>query len=86
MSDYAKTHGGEVDRGSWASLEQRAIDKDLYNDQEKSGIMHMSAHSKDRGNMPKGGPVADYQTRTDKQKWRIELSYKLKMDKHKDLV
>ena len=36
MSDYTKTHGGEVDRGSWASSEQRAIDKDLYSDQEKS--------------------------------------------------
>ena len=64
MSDYAKTHGGEVDRGSWASKEPRAIDKGLYNDQEKSGIM--SAHSKDRGNVPKGGPVAGYQQCTDK--------------------
>ena len=27
MSDYAKTHDGQVDKGSWASLEQRAIDK-----------------------------------------------------------
>ena len=74
MSDYAKAHGGRVDKGSWTSLEQRAIDKGQYNDQEKSGIM--SAHSKDRGDVPKGGPVAGYQTRTDKQKWR---SYKLKI-------
>ena len=82
MSDYAKTHGGEVDKGSWASLEQRAIDKGQYNDQEKSGIM--SAHSKDRGDVPKGGPVAGYQTRTDKPKWR---NYKLKIATNiKDLV
>ena len=64
MSDYSKSHGGGVDKGSWAAKEQSAIDRGQYNNQEKSGIM--STHSKDRGDVPKGGPVAGYQSRTDK--------------------
>ena len=62
--DYAKTHGSQVDKDSWAAKQQRAVDKGQYTNKEKSGIM--SAHHKDRGDVPKGGPVAGYQSKTDK--------------------